>query len=1038
MSGQRIDSRYQVLEKLGAGGMGVVYKAYDALTQTEVALKSITINRQPMGMMSPPTLDDKTRAMMADEFRIAAGLYHPHILRTLDYGFDAHGIPYFTMPLLQGGAPITIAAQNASTEQKLRMLRQVLYALVYLHRHRVIHRDIKPPNVWVEANGTVKVLDFGIAIRERDLSGEHVAGTLYYMAPEIFLSGSPSASSDLYSVGVMAYEMFSGRLPFEGSVTEVMQNIVSDPPPLHYLNADDALKAWIGVLLAKRPQHRPANAIEALKTLIGLSSTQSSSLESEDIRESFLQHAPFIGRHREMQNIVTALDQLSGGTGSSLLISGESGVGKSRLIEEARVQALIKGAFVLHGQGAEGGGLRYQLWRDVLPRLSLSTPLNDLEAGIVLDVVPSIAALIGRAVQPAPVLVGAGQHSRLIETIVEIFRRQTRPIALFLEDLHWASESLDVLDALIPLTHERPLFIIGSYRADDRPDLPQRLPDMQPLTLAPLSTLEMRDLCSAVLGEVKAYNPIVQRLEKETEGNAFFAVEFIRALAEDAGSLSRVIQTPLPEQLHAVGVDRLLERRIGRLPNWGLKLLQLVAVAGRRLDIKVLETGLDAQPDILTSQTIESWLKACSAAQILAVSGDEWQFSHDKLRAYVLDHTPAEDLPVLHRITAEAIEAVYPDDKSRADLLMTHWKIAGNADKEVHYAGLVIEFLMWTKGDYAQARTMTEELLVRLPESDVRRVNFLNHLSEVGWRTGQYDLTVTYAQQAIELGLRHEAYSLIGRSYGNLGIAERMKGNAQASEDYLQESLRMRELAQDEIGIARSLSSLGALYFQMGQNDVAEDYYKRAMVIQEKLADKQGYALNLNNLAQLSSLRGDNISAKQYVQSALEISQSIGHRYAVAVAQSTLGIMHSMDREYVEARVQLQAALENFMAIRDRYGTAYVLGGLASALSPDDPNLKKVIVRGLNLAKELKAPHLIMSSFIGTPRVYYTAGQRAYALTLMAAIKQHPSNKDGDNPQWRTLFKEFDFPTEEIEAIEGMVVDRPFEELVEEVLRDWA
>lgn len=1034
MSVQWIDSRYQILGKLGAGGMGVVYKAKDALTQSEVALKSIMMGNQPTGMMSPPTLDDKTRAMLAEEFRIAAGLYHPHILHTLDYGFDAHGIPYFTMPILNGGASITQAAAAYTTEEKLKLLRQLLSALVYLHRHRVLHRDLKPANVWVEANGTLKVLDFGIAIRERNLTGENVAGTLYYMAPEIFLSGTPSVSSDLYAVGVIAYEMFSGKLPFDGNSTEIIQNIVSSAPSMDAINADEGLKAWIGILLAKRPYQRPASAIEALRTLVGL--TKSTSAESPDIRESFLQHAPFIGREREMTQISAILDQLSGGTGGCLLIGGESGVGKSRLMEEARVQALIKGAFVLRGQAVEGGGLRYQAWRDVLPRLILSTPLSTLEAGILLEIVPNLSTLLGREIQPASPLIGSGQHTRLIETVVEVLRRQTRPIALFLEDLHWAIESLDVLDAVLPLTKERPIFIIGSYRVDERPELPQRLPDMQPFLLAPLSSKEMHELCSAVLGEVKPRHPILQRLEQETEGNAFFAVEFIRALAEDVGSLSRVIQTPLPEQLHAAGVERLLERRIRRLPEWGLDLLQLAAVAGRRLDLTVIEHILTHHPELLAQSTLENWLNVCVAAQILAWSGDAWQFSHDKFRAYLLEHSAQSLIPSLHRMTAEAIEIIYPNDRSRAEILMNHWKLAANADKEIFYIGWVIERLLWTDGNYEQARILTEQCLARLAENDQRRVHLFNHISEIGWRTGQYEMTVSYAQQAIDLGRRYDAYSLIGRSYGNLGIAERMKGQHAESEKYLLESLKLRQQAHDEIGVARSLSSLGALYFQIGDNDKAEQYYKEAMVLQEKSAEKQGYALNLNNLAQLSSVRGDSASAKIYVAQALEISQSIGHRYAVAMAQSTLGIMLLLEGNQLEARTSLQESLENFMALRDKYGTAYVLSALANALATDDFNLKKVVVRGLTLSKQVNAIHISLTTLVGAARGYYALGQPTFAFTIMAAVKNHPINQSGQSPHYGLFFKEFGLSPESLN--EFTANSRPAEELVEEILRDWA
>jgi hypothetical protein len=124
------------------------------------------------------------------------------------------------------------------------------------------------------------------------------------------------------------------------------------------------------------------------------------------------------------------------------------------------------------------------------------------------------------------------------------------------------------------------------------------------------------------------------------------------------------------------------------------------------------------------------------------------------------------------------------------------------------------------------------------------------------------------------------------------------------------------------------------------------------------------------------------------------------------------------------------------MAIRDKYGTAYALSGLANALEPDDPNLKKVIIRGLTMTKQLNAPHIALTCFIGAARVYYAAGQHHYAFLLYYAIKNHPLNKDGKNQHIDHFLKEFGVSADNLS--ESILTPRTFEELVEEVMRDWA
>jgi len=659
------------------------------------------------------------------------------------------------------------------------------------------------------------------------------------------------------------------------------------------------------------------------------------------IIDNFPQRTPFIGRDAEMGRVKAALDQLSDGTGAALLVGGQSGVGKSRFLAEAHAHAVTVGAQPLTGQAIVGGGARYQAWRDVLPALVSTTPLTDLEAGILMDIVPNISMLLGRYIPEATPISGTGQHQRLIETVVELFTRQTRPIVLCLDDLHWASESLDVLDSLLPLTQTRPLVIIGAYQSDERPELPARLPDMQHIPLAPFSSGEMSALCAAILGDDQ---PILQGLERITGGNAFFVVEFILALAEEAGGLAQALHAPLPDSLQAVEITDLLERRIGRLPAWGLPLLQLAAMTDRRIDLKIIDHALLVHPDLMESDSIEAWLDACAVAQLFEMSGDAWQFRHDTLRDEVIRHIAADSLPILHRAIAEAIESLYPDDRGRAEVLMTHWRLAGHPEKELHYTGMVIEWLLWTKGDYEQANRLTEYALTRLPEKDARRTHLLNHLSEIGWRTGDYAQTTTYGEQAVALGLRYKAYDKVGRGYSTLGIAARLQGDYAASEKHLNDSLAIHQKNNDDIEEANSLSNLGDLFVQMGEYDKAWRLYQRAVKIQKQRREHQSYAHNLHNLARVSKLRKDSKRAQRYLKDALDISQSLKHRYAIAVGQHALGVIMLADGEKLEARSWLQAALENFMLIRDQNSAALVRATLANAFPTDDaPPLEKLV-----------------------------------------------------------------------------------------------
>ncbi|MEM6529870.1 MAG: serine/threonine-protein kinase, partial [Chloroflexota bacterium] len=198
-----IGSRYKIIDTLGEGGMGVVYRAVDRLTGKPVALKQVKYNAGALAVtaafdMSPAAL----RASLAREFQALAGLHHPHVIDVMDYGFDTQNHPFFTMTLLEKPRPLTDAGTGNSKAFKVRLLVEMLQALDYLHRRRMLHRDLKPDNALVSEANRVQVLDFGLAVLQEqiDPSDPSVSGTLAYIAPEILQGGSPSPQADLYAV----------------------------------------------------------------------------------------------------------------------------------------------------------------------------------------------------------------------------------------------------------------------------------------------------------------------------------------------------------------------------------------------------------------------------------------------------------------------------------------------------------------------------------------------------------------------------------------------------------------------------------------------------------------------------------------------------------------------------------------------------------------------------------------------------------------------------------------------------------------------
>ena len=657
------------------------------------------------------------RLTLAREFHLLASLRHPNIISVLDYGFDERLEPYFTMELLERAETIMTAGAGRSLDDQLDLLAQMLQALAYLHRRGVIHRDLKPGNVMV-VSGQVKVLDFGVstARAHRVERGGVIVGTLAYMAPEMLTGGEASEASDLYAVGTIAYELFAGRYPFRlDDLFRLRDDILRRAPDLSGI--DPRLAPVVGRLLDKRPEARPESVDEVFAEIASLTG-RPLQVETAATRESFLQAAELVGRDAELGQLSAMLTAAMTGHGGGALIGGESGVGKSRLLDEVRVRALVDGMVVLRGQatdvGSAGGG-PYHVFREVLRGMVLRTDLDDFEAGVLHAVVPDLAALIEREVPPSAEIDPEAAHRRLIGVVEALFARQRLPVLVILEDLHWAgSESLRLLGHLAGLAATQPVLLVGSYRDDERSSLPRELPSLRVLKLGRLTGEGIAALAASMLGEAGRRPWVVDRLRRETEGNAFFMVEVVRALAEEAGALSRVGIEPMPATLPAGGLHLIVRRRLNQVPRWARPLLDAAAVIGRRLDPALLRR-LDPEANV------EAWIRTCANVAVLDVSEGGWRFAHDKLREGLLSALSAPGRVALHRRVAEAIEAEYGDAPEQTMALAHHWAVAGDTENEARYSALAGEQALQSSA-YAAAATVFERAISIASGSERRSV----------------------------------------------------------------------------------------------------------------------------------------------------------------------------------------------------------------------------------------------------------------------------------------------------------------------------
>jgi diguanylate cyclase (GGDEF)-like protein len=254
--------RYEITGELGRGAMGIVYKAHDPLIERFVAIK--TINLQTL----PEKERESYEARFYQEAKAAGHLNHPNIVTIHDLGRSGD-MAYIAMELMEGRElqAILDSGKRLLIEEVLNIAIQVANGLFYAHQRGIVHRDIKPSNIMVLGDNRVKIADFGIARISSSMSvtkSGMIIGSPLYMSPEQIQNQSVTARSDIFSLGIVLYQMLTGRLPFSGdNVNSVMFRIVNEVPPKpSLLNPEipDALDQIVSRCLAKKPDNRYVNA----------------------------------------------------------------------------------------------------------------------------------------------------------------------------------------------------------------------------------------------------------------------------------------------------------------------------------------------------------------------------------------------------------------------------------------------------------------------------------------------------------------------------------------------------------------------------------------------------------------------------------------------------------------------------------------------------------------------------------------------------------------------------------------------------------
>jgi tetratricopeptide (TPR) repeat protein len=643
---------YRVDERIGSGGMGDVFRAFDTRLNRPVAVK---LMRQPPGEAA-----DLGQRFLR-EARAASALNHPNIVTIHEVGETSAGELFIVQELIEGRTLRALLEVGQNVTAAVDVGRQVARALAAAHAAGIVHRDIKPENIMVRADGYVKVLDFGLArvvdhqaaerstVMHQDTAPGMVLGTAAYMAPEQAQSSQVGPAADVFALGVVLYEMIAGRRPFvAASNMAVLAAILSEQVvPLVRLNPaiPPALDALVHRMLEKAPERRPS-ARDVDDALAGM---QGGDTLGDPGRAAAAAARKTVGRESERADLRRAYARVKDGQSLILGVSGEAGIGKTSLIEDflAELSGRPERPIVARGRcserlaGAEaflpilealdsllhraGGDSLQSLMKTVAPTWYLQVATRSVEES-------SMAELRVNA--------QSASQERMKREVGAFFHdiSASRPVVVFLDDIHWADVStIDIVNYLAGRFADMRVLILATYR-------PAEMALAQHPFLGIANNLRSRGLFEEIgLGflaraDVDRYLALEfpehrlppdfsSLIHAKTEGSPLFMADLVRYLRDSGGIVEQQgtwvlarAMSDLPRDLPE-SVRSMIARKIEQVDAQDRALLLAASVQGPEFDSAIVSEAAEMSP-----ADVEERLDALERVHVFVKRGGEYEF----------------------------------------------------------------------------------------------------------------------------------------------------------------------------------------------------------------------------------------------------------------------------------------------------------------------------------------------------------------------------------------------------------------------------
>lgn len=926
MSNKHI-SHYKILNKIGSGGMSEVYQAIDLETKQHVALKVL---------LPHLASDNVIRKRFFREARVGMDFQHPGVVKVYEVN-EENNLPFIVMELLEGDTlDNVIKTRKPDLNNCIDIALQIADVLAAAHKKNIIHRDIKPSNIML-TDDTIKVMDFGLA-RVLDTSSltkrYEILGTMSYMSPEQTIGAHIDARCDIYAFGVVLYQMFTGVLPFQAQEPGALIHAIlySDPLRISELGIDipPELEQVVFKALNKKPQLRYQSADELMNDLQRVKDViKGKTVKLIATEEAFLHpirgiYSAMVGRENEMKIMKENLETAMHSQGSVIIVSGEAGIGKSRLIWEL-------------GRKAKSIGARY-----------FSAPCisgeRDFPYKPILEIIRSYFATKGirepeqLAVflkQKAPHLVvrsdtiqyisltGAGKKpsaldkDQLWDTFAEVIKliAHDRPTILHIDDIHHAdAPTLSLMIYLARRLRMERLMIIGAYRTEELVKKPQehsnRLQSMLEImareglgTEISLNRLD-KETTKLVVDSVFADSTFPPHLYDsvylETEGNPLFILEVLKLLKDEGTVEKHEFGWKLKSQIEKIAVPSrihdIITKRMTRLNKQEKDILEVAAIEGYTFASDTICSVLDLRRiNVLRHlQNLES------SHHVIHALERGYQFDHGKIQEVIYDSMIPELKKEYHRLVSKYLLEQHKDEESYAAKIAHHLAAADLYRESLPY--------LTKAGDYAKKLYANQEAMrhydagLKLVDKflDERRtkelcrtkITLLKARTDIRVMTGSLAEAQCDCDEVINIAEEIEENKEKADGLYNLGRISSIGCNFDDAVCYFNQARDIWKRLGDRSGEGRILTNLGVIHNRCGEYEKALNSLTQALKIHQETGNKKHEVTALCNLAAVNYVHGEFTSALKQAGKALIIFRKLGDRNGEAIQLVNIGAMH--------------------------------------------------------------------------------------------------------------------------------------------------